>query len=57
MPRTSAEVDSTRRRMTDKSRGPGRRGARQAATRRSGIVEAQAAADPAVATPKRRTAS
>ena len=56
MPRQSmsTNVDSKRRRTTDKAHGPGRRNARQDAARRAAIVEAQAAADPSVSTPSTR---
>ena len=50
----STNVDSKRRRMTDKAHGPGRRNARQDAARRAAIVEAQAAADPSVSAPSTR---
>jgi hypothetical protein len=47
-PLASTRVDSKRRRTRDKSPGPDRRGARQAATRRTRVAAMQAKADRSV---------
>ena len=44
-------IDSKRRRTADKGQGGGRRDARQSAARRIDVVQRQAAADPAIASP------